>query len=264
MMTQTEMITMTATAYTSFQRTIAREALEEHDASCCTPVARCEIGTGLERISTATRMTADVYPERTERELPRGNGNSTGYGRTEKLASDAQMRFLNSLLATLESAPEGSNHAIARDCVKADMAQRAEQNRPLDMRTASRAIDTLKKLADAMPRTVAAPVRPQAQSDVQVPLSEGLYKVGTEVFKVRASRSSGHLYAMVLTDNGDRSGSFEYAPGAMRKILPEHRMSLEDASRFGHTFHFCVCCGRQLTRKESIERGIGPICASKL
>jgi len=255
---------MTATAYTSFQRTIAREALEAHDTGCCTFAARCEIGTGLERISASTRMTADVHPEHTERELPRGNGSSTGYGRTEKLASDAQMRYINSLLNRLSAAPEGSNAAIGHDCAKAELGDCTEQNRPLDSRTASRVIDTLKKLADTMPRTYAAPVRPQAQSDVQVPLSEGLYKVGTEVFKVRASRSSGHLYAMVLTDNGDHSGSFEYAPGAMRKILPEHRMSLEDASQFGHTFHFCVCCGRQLTKKESIERGIGPICASKI
>jgi hypothetical protein len=37
----------------------------------------------------------------------------------------------------------------------------------------------------------------------------------------------------------------------------------EAAIRFGRLTGSCACCGRELTAGESIERGIGPICAGK-
>lgn len=38
---------------------------------------------------------------------------------------------------------------------------------------------------------------------------------------------------------------------------------LNAAIRYGKVSGSCSCCGRELTRKDSIERGIGPICAEK-
>jgi hypothetical protein len=38
---------------------------------------------------------------------------------------------------------------------------------------------------------------------------------------------------------------------------------LTAAIRYGKVSGSCSCCGRELTVKESIERGIGPICAKK-
>jgi len=35
------------------------------------------------------------------------------------------------------------------------------------------------------------------------------------------------------------------------------------ATMYGINTGNCSCCGRELTRKDSIERGIGPICAEK-
>ena len=35
------------------------------------------------------------------------------------------------------------------------------------------------------------------------------------------------------------------------------------AIQYGKVSGECSCCGRELTRKDSIERGIGPICAEK-
>ncbi len=37
----------------------------------------------------------------------------------------------------------------------------------------------------------------------------------------------------------------------------------EAAARYGHRTGSCSCCGRELTVKASIDRGIGPICATK-
>lgn len=36
---------------------------------------------------------------------------------------------------------------------------------------------------------------------------------------------------------------------------------LSSAVAYGRTTGVCACCGRELTKKESIDRGIGPICA---
>lgn len=38
---------------------------------------------------------------------------------------------------------------------------------------------------------------------------------------------------------------------------------LESAVAYGQQTGMCACCGRELTDPESIERGIGPICAEK-
>jgi len=35
------------------------------------------------------------------------------------------------------------------------------------------------------------------------------------------------------------------------------------ATAYGHQTGVCACCGRELTNAESVERGIGPICAEK-
>lgn len=35
------------------------------------------------------------------------------------------------------------------------------------------------------------------------------------------------------------------------------------ATAYGHQTGVCACCGRELTNAESVERGIGPICAQK-
>ena len=46
-------------------------------------------------------------------------------------------------------------------------------------------------------------------------------------------------------------------------ILTASRDPLNAAIRYGKVTGSCSCCGRALTVKESIERGIGPICADK-
>jgi len=57
---------------------------------------------------------------------------------------------------------------------------------------------------------------------------------------------------------------FVYDPGAVRRLRPEHRMSLEEAKEFGALYGTCCVCGRTLTNEDSIEAGIGPVCAGKV
>jgi len=92
---------------------------------------------------------------------------------------------------------------------------------------------------------------------------EGLYKdpQGT-VWKVQRAiaTGSGRLYAKRLSEP---SGDFRYVPGAVTGIDPAWRMTVDEAARYGRLYGRCMVCGRTLTDEGSIERGIGPICASK-
>jgi hypothetical protein len=40
-------------------------------------------------------------------------------------------------------------------------------------------------------------------------------------------------------------------------------MSLEEAKAFGRLYGVCVRCGATLTDEQSIEAGIGPVCAGR-
>lgn len=56
---------------------------------------------------------------------------------------------------------------------------------------------------------------------------------------------------------------FEYVSGAIRKLHPDWLMTKEEAVQFGALYGVCVKCGSELSKEESIERGMGDICASK-
>jgi uncharacterized protein DUF6011 len=123
---------------------------------------------------------------------------------------------------------------------------------------------------------------------VDAPVTQdGMYRSPQtgEIFKVQWNRGSGdgrRLYAkqliMWVLDGhhalreipleGSKvegvSSEFQYAPGAMRFIRPDWRMTMEEAKAFGALYGTCVRCGRTLTLEESIERAMGRVCASKI
>jgi hypothetical protein len=157
--------------------------------------------------------------------------------------TEAQISFALSLLAR-----KGGGHT--EDSVRA-----------MDRRSVSTLIDTLKKTPDA-PKTVAATV------------TEGMYRnpATGDIFKVQvAHHGSGNLYAKRLVKldepkikrSKEYSYEFEYAPGALKSILPEWKMTLEEAKEWGALYGACCNCGTVLTDEKSIAAGIGPICAGK-
>jgi hypothetical protein len=76
---------------------------------------------------------------------------------------------------------------------------------------------------------------------------------------------------IVLTSiplTGEKSASaklsWDYAGGAAKAgVKASWLMTPEDAEAFGELYGVCVRCHRDLTKEESIERGMGPICAGK-
>lgn len=138
----------------------------------------------------------------------------------------------------------------------------------------------------AKPKAAPATVTATAPATVT---EDGIYRDPDtgEIFKVQWNRGSGDgrsLYAKRLvgekwTDNGkevfngpsltgdtDESidWTFEYAPGALRKISPEWRLTKEEAQAFGKLYGRCVRCARTLTHEDSIARMMGSTCYGKM
>lgn len=129
---------------------------------------------------------------------------------------------------------------------------------------------SIKKLLDPRSEIDAPKIATSVQVQTKVELEDGMYRVALDdshemkIYKVQhAVHGSGRQYAKVLVQYDDDSWGFEIARGVIFKLRPEHKMSLEDAKKFGALYGTCCVCGRTLTNEESIEAGIGPICASK-
>lgn len=91
------------------------------------------------------------------------------------------------------------------------------------------------------------------------------------VWKVQES-DNGRLYAKKLhphvcddtcNEKCRKQGTWEYLPGAVYQLKPEHQLDLERGKQFGKLYGFCCVCGATLRAETSIEAGIGPVCAGK-
>lgn len=130
------------------------------------------------------------------------------------------------------------------------------------------------------------PTETTGDGQTAVDLEAGMYRLDGVVYKVQlAVHGSGHPYAKSLVELnecavcGDQyddehfsltehefkpTFKFQYHAGAIRKLRPEHRMTLEEAKEFGKLYGTCCVCGRTLTNETSIEEGIGPVCGGRV
>lgn len=100
-----------------------------------------------------------------------------------------------------------------------------------------------------------------------VGIEDGMYLLDGEIYKVQhAVHGSGNQYAKRFVPpvtEGER-GTFDYAPGMVRQLRPEHRMTIDQAREYGALYGTCIRCGKVLTKEVSIERAMGDICAGKI
>ncbi|WP_329368829.1 DUF6011 domain-containing protein [Streptomyces sp. NBC_00669] len=247
-MTTTATPTSHATAY---QREMARDALLAHDSGCCTAAGRCRLGAFLETRLTAP-LTPDIRPVDTAaRTRTAGTGRSRRTARPD-VPTMAQMTTLTRLLDELADATgEPAKH---RDNAALFLA-----NGDMTFHLARLYLDRLIPAARAL-RTLKAAARP-APAEC---LEPGMYARDGKVYRVVLSEA-GRLYAKLWTEgDNDTPARFEFAPGAIRDLRPEHRMSADDAKAYSRRLGACCVCGKTLTDPASIERGIGPVCADKV
>lgn len=175
----------------------------------------------------------------------------------------AQIMFSGEKFLSLSDADQTLLREIHADgTLKLDMMDRSQ---------ISRAIDSMKPIVDRM-RTAARErqiVDAPAAATPALSLEPGMYKIGEVIYQVKANREKSRLYAKkMVVFTGERltetdavvNIEFEYAPGAIYNILPEHRMGLEEGKALILRYGKCICCGRKLKAAKSVEAGIGPIC----
>lgn len=173
----------------------------------------------------------------------RGNGNvASRSARDVRMASDAQINYIISLTEQITGIRDAIESVQREGFTKVDASAMIERLIPL--------------AAEAKRQVRVAPI---VAVKVVESVTDGMYMRDGVVYKVQiAKQGSGRLYAKRLTEHG-----FEYAPGAIRDLRPEHKMTLEQAKEYGRLYGTCCSCGRDLTDEESIANGIGPICAKK-
>jgi hypothetical protein len=115
----------------------------------------------------------------------------------------------------------------------------------------------------------------KSRLDAPIETEEGLYVVGTNVYKVKKS-NWGHLncYRLVKLDNpeyisnGVRTYKFVEDSSMIRALSKVPLMTREQAQEFAQETSCCVRCGIQLdpniTNEDGTKRWIGPICATKM
>lgn len=110
---------------------------------------------------------------------------------------------------------------------------------------------------------------PKKQEDK--PLQAGVYRAddGT-VFRVYYGKESGRMLAKRVTakdeqyDNGKPVYTMVYAGLASRFVNASQRMTLEEAKQWGKITESCCVCGRRLDDPDSVDAGIGPVCAGRM
>lgn len=141
----------------------------------------------------------------------------------------------------------------------ASVGDQARAGRPLSPRqreVAQRIMDEQHARPETSTGRVEAPA-PVVEGIYRDPATQTIWKV------VAAHHGNGHLYAQrLIVREGEKAG-FEYDAGAIRRIRPEWRMTLEQAVEFGQLCGICCNCGRILTDDKSIKAGIGPVCARR-
>lgn len=157
-------------------------------------------------------------------------------------ASEKQFAFIKTLLAEKEVDAE-TQQAV-------DLCRELAVEGTLTSRAASKLIDRLLPL----PR----------KTDERSRIDAGIYAVdGDMIVRVYLGQQSGQMLAkQVHLELGDVSYTYL---GTARKVLGQAttwtRLELSEVGALGITSGHCLICGRRLDDPESVDRGIGPVCA---
>ncbi len=85
----------------------------------------------------------------------------------------------------------------------------------------------------------------------------------TSIYRVRLGKS-GHFYADALQLGAPGTkAKFIFAPGAIKILTANMRMTKDEAKKYGVQFGICCRCGKVLEKDKSVEAGIGPVCIKK-
>lgn len=160
-------------------------------------------------------------------------------------ASDKQLGFLRSLIRDRDVYPGVEAEAALSALEDAVAAGR------MTKKHTSRVID----------RALTCPKRNKpAAREVEV----GMYRDGDAIYRVYLGQQSGRNLVKRVVGSKDEGYSYEYVGLAATKLpATATPLSLDEAKAWGRMTGHCCVCGLRLDNPESVEAGIGPVCASK-
>lgn len=170
-------------------------------------------------------------------------------------ATDKQLSFIERLL---DERDISRGKYTGDELVESRRAQVATFKQVRPTLTKSAASQMIERLLDC-------PKFPREETKPQVEIDEGMYFLDGVIFKVqRAVHGSGRLYAKRLIADDYGKARFAYAPGIVKVLRPEFKLTKEQAQEWGALYGTCCRCGRTLTAEDSIERMMGPVCFGKM
>lgn len=108
------------------------------------------------------------------------------------------------------------------------------------------------------------PIEPKPQPAPKFgQVGEGYYMLDGMYVKVQQNQAGNRTYGKVWLP-GDQAWSYEAARDerVMTRLKPSHKLSAEDAHKFGDLYGRCIFCSAQLNDERSIAAGYGEVCAS--
>ena len=189
--------------------------------------------------------------------------------------SEKQLTFITNLVDQREQMYRNAGLTEQADAIaKLRPAVIAEMQKPTmstgdGSKTITRMKDRNEKIKGELRAAIEAKrAEERANKPQRDTVTDGFYKMDDTIYKVVTSKA-GRQYAKELItrkysdEKGDSDREFVFAPGAISRLTPEHKMSLEDAEEYGQLYGRCLNCGRVLTAEDSIKRAMGPVCAGK-
>ena len=116
----------------------------------------------------------------------------------------------------------------------------------------------------------------KSRLDKPIEVQEGLYVVGSNVYKIKKSNNweTASCYRLVKLDtpeaisNGVRTYKFVADQSMIRALANVPLMTREQAQKFAQETSCCVRCGTELdpniTNEDGSKRWIGPVCETKM
>lgn len=93
----------------------------------------------------------------------------------------------------------------------------------------------------------------------------GMHVLDGNIYRVVKARYSDHRYAQIVNFDPETGKVTFDAPatrGMVFRLSEATRMTTEAAAEFGHHYHRCCNCGKDLTDPRSTTAGYGPVCAA--
>jgi hypothetical protein len=162
--------------------------------------------------------------------------------KAKRLATDKQFAFIKKLLAEKDASAVDAQVVAARaEAVAGTLTSKA----------ASALIETLL----AQPRKAAPAKADEPQA--------GIYRLADQTLvRVYLGQKQGVMLAKRV-DTYAGGVEYTYLGKASRFLQGAERLPLDQVGRIGIATGTCLCCGRRLDDPESVDRGIGPVCAAR-